>query len=86
MSGPNGRSEGVSGAVLAALAIAICCGGPLLFAAVATTGAGAALAALGWAWLGLCVTIAGLLAAAWWWLRQRRERVTGVSGEEASHG
>jgi len=68
---------GVGAAVVGAIAIVICCGGPLLFVAIATTGLGTALAALGWGALGL----AGLAAAAWWWLGRRsaRERATRVA-------
>ena len=73
---------GVGAAVVGAIAIAICCGGPLLFLAIATTGVGTALAALGWGALGLAVVLAGLGAGAWWWLRRRsaRERATRVAG------
>ncbi len=72
---------GVGAAGVGAIAIVICCGGPLLFVAIATTGLGTALAALGWGALGLAVALAGFAAAAWWWLRRRsaRERATRVA-------
>jgi hypothetical protein len=74
---------GVGAAVFGAIAIVICCGGPLLLVAIATTGVGTALAALGWGALGLAVALAGVLAAPWWWLRRRsaRERASRIAGE-----
>jgi hypothetical protein len=69
---------GLGAAVIGAIAIVICCGGPLLFVAIATTGLGTALAALGRGALGLAVALAGLGAGTWWWLRRRWARERGI--------
>lgn len=50
--------------VIGVLALAVCCGAPLLVAAIAATGVGAALAALGWPSLGMVLVLAGVLIAA----------------------
>ena len=82
MASSRSDSRGVGAAVVGAIAIVVCCGGPLLFVAIATTGVGTALAALGWGTLGLAVVLAGVVAAAWWWLRRRsaRARATRIAG------
>ena len=82
MSSSREEFGGVGAAVVGAIAVMICCGGPLLFVAIATTGVGTALAALGWGALGLAVALAGLVAGTWWWLRRRwaRERVIASRG------
>jgi len=52
-------------------ATALCCGGPILIAALATTGAGAALAAFGWGIVGAAVVLVGVIAGTWWLVRGR---------------
>lgn len=88
MSNSAEGSRGVRAAVFGALAIAICCGGPLLLLAVATTGVGTALAALGWSSLGVAVVIVGLASAGWWWLRRRSVNECGSTApkEVTQHG
>jgi len=73
--------------VFGALAVAVCCGGPLLIAAVATTSAGTALAAFGWPPLGITVVLVGVVAGGWLWLRRRvgrRVRYRRTRGGDAS--
>lgn len=62
---------GAKAVILGALAFALCCGGPLLIAAAATTGLGATLAAFGWPALGAAVAAAGIVAGVWWSVRGR---------------
>jgi len=85
--GSSREGFGGGAAVVGAIAIVICCGGPLLFVAISTTGVGTALAALGWGTLGLAVVLAGLGAGASWWLRRRspRERDTPIAREVTQH-
>lgn len=71
MSTHNPERPGTTGVALGAVVVAICCGGPLLIAALATTGVGAAVAAVGWSAAGLVLIGAGLVIADWWWLRHR---------------
>ena len=66
----NGSSTGMA-AVIGAAALALCCGGPLVIVALATTGLGATLAAFGWLALGAAVAVAGIVAGAWWLVRGR---------------
>ena len=54
---------------------ALCCGGPILIAAVVETGAGATLAAVGWWAVGAALTLTGLFAAGWWLVRGRGRMV-----------
>lgn len=67
----SGNSAGARTVMLGALAVALCCGGPLLIVALATTGLGAALAAFGLPTLGAAVAVAGIVAGAWWLVRGR---------------
>ncbi len=57
--------------VVGVLAIVVCCAGPLLVVAIATTGVGAALAAVGWSSVGIVVVLVGLVAGGCQWLRRR---------------
>ena len=66
----NGSSTGMA-AVIGAVAVALCCGGPLVIVALATTGLGATLAAFGWPALGAAVAVAGIVAGAWRLVRGR---------------
>lgn len=70
-TGATTGSRGGGTIIIGAVAFALCCGGPLLIAAVAATGLGATLAAFGWPTLGAAVAVAGLAAAAWWSIRGR---------------
>ncbi len=59
-----GARRGGSVPLIGALFVIVCCGAPLLLAAIAATGTGAALAALGWPALGTVLVLAGVLIAA----------------------
>jgi hypothetical protein len=61
----------VRGILIGGAVTALCCGGPILIAALATTGAGAALAAVGWPAVGATVALVGIVASAWWLVRGR---------------
>ena len=66
----NGSSTGMA-AVIGAAALALCCGGPLVIVALATTGLGATLAAFGWPALGAAAAVAVIVAGAWRLVRGR---------------
>ena len=65
MSSSAEGSPGEGAVVVGALAIVVCCAGPLLLVAIATTGVGAALAAVGWSSVGIVVVLVGLVAGGW---------------------
>ncbi len=84
MLGSNSRSAG-GAPLIGALVLAVCCGAPLILAAIATTGIGAALAALGWPLLGIVIMLAGVSGTAWRW-RRRSDAARNISTEETHRG
>jgi len=65
--------------LIVVLAVALCCGGPLLAAAIVSGGAGAAIIALGWPTLGVSLLVgAAMLAVIQAW--RRRTHAVDASG------
>jgi hypothetical protein len=72
MNGPKDRFQGMGAALVAALALGLCCGAPFLILA-----GGAIVAAVGWIYLGIgagAVILAAALAVALYRYRQARAR------------
>ncbi len=63
---------------LAALAVAVCCGMPLLIVFLVTTGLGAVLLAQGWLLLGLVLLAVGLGLGVRYLMRARARGMSGV--------
>lgn len=71
------RTSELTSAVLVGGLLAICCGGPLLIAALAATGLGAVLVSQGAAILGLAVLAAVAVAVLWLRSQGRIRMATG---------